>query len=578
MGGWQQYVTYLVFDAPKFDGDFEQRMEFLLTVVSAKLTPYARVVGHIKCKGEDHLKRTLAEVEEVGGEGLMLRRAHSAYEYTRSKCLLKVKSFFDEEARVIGYKQGQGKNLGKMGHLVCETPDKRIFHVGSGFTDQQREHPPKIGAIITYKFFELSAKLHPRFPIFVGVRHDINWDEYCKSYKPPVQKKPAALRRTHTILFSDVSQVAGAPGTTASATSASAAAAAATATASVLVPDPAPPKAASAAASSSALGAAAGSTTTTAAKTAKSRPPCKYGEHCYRRNPEHLAKYSHPDVTAATKKAASKVDVSKLPKGSFITAAGSVYVPIDDKVEPPKVEQASGHGVSPLVSDPQLSPLMAFEDNSGDEENVPPEQLEPKAKKARTEEAPDTRPPCKYGAECHRKNPEHRAKFSHPDDHKPQAAATTTTEAAAAAAAAAAATKESLEAVTMVMSDFTPKKDKKQYKVVLVDTHTSTPYDLEEGVNSIGRGFAGILDPHVSRRQLDIIVATSEFATVPPDVMVVARGVNTSLLLPAGADSSDSSAWRQLARDSPEAVSENDTISLLPNKTATFAIKFVRPE
>jgi DNA ligase-1 len=39
------------------------------------------LVGMKKCQGTDHLVQTLAEVEKVGGEGLMLRKPKSKYEY-----------------------------------------------------------------------------------------------------------------------------------------------------------------------------------------------------------------------------------------------------------------------------------------------------------------------------------------------------------------------------------------------------------------------------------------------------------------------------------------------------------------
>ena len=509
-------------------------------VCDATQTPYARVVGHIKCKGQEHLQRTLAEVENVGGEGLMLRQAHSPYEYKRSKNLLKVKTFFDEEAIVVGYKQGQGKNSNKMGHLVCETPDKRVFHIGGGFTDQQREHPPKLGSIVTYKYFELSAKLIPRFPIFLGVRHDIDWKDYCKNYKTPTQKKPVTLARTHTILFSDVTNAAGVT----SAVPAAAAAAAAAA------PAAAPPAAAAAPAP--------------ATKPEAVKPPCKYGAQCYRTNPEHLAKYSHP---TDNKTASAKVDLAKLPKGSFIAGNGTVYIPTDDKVAPPSVPENTE--VPRTASDLQLSPLAVYEDEdesilvdvpslSEAEESVG----EPAAKRSRKDsEEPDTRPPCKYGAKCFRKNAEHLAKYSHP-----------------AATAAGSKIAAAMDEKTVIMPDFVPKSEDNRTKVALLDTHDNQSYELDEGVNSIGRGFAGLLDTHISRRQLDIIVATSPYATVLPDVMVIARGVNASLVLPAGADGADASAWHKLERDSPETVHENDTISLLNDKSATFVVKFVKTE
>ena len=40
-------------------------------------------------------------------------------------------------------------------------------------TDKNRRSPPKIGAIITYKFQELSKNGKPRFPTFLGIRIDM---------------------------------------------------------------------------------------------------------------------------------------------------------------------------------------------------------------------------------------------------------------------------------------------------------------------------------------------------------------------------------------------------------------------
>ncbi len=45
----------------------------------------------------------------IVGEGLMLRKPKSSYEHGRSSVLLKVKSFYDEEAKVVGHKKGEGR-------------------------------------------------------------------------------------------------------------------------------------------------------------------------------------------------------------------------------------------------------------------------------------------------------------------------------------------------------------------------------------------------------------------------------------------------------------------------------------
>jgi DNA ligase-1 len=148
-GDLWQYVEYLVFDAPYLDEDgtsgsgsgggsgssataapFEDRIEHVKTLLESRaqeqeqertkaaasgsasqlLQGRARVVGMVACKSRKQLKEQLLEVEKGGGEGLMLRKPGSLYEHKRSKTLLKVKSFTDEEAEVIAHQGGRGRN------------------------------------------------------------------------------------------------------------------------------------------------------------------------------------------------------------------------------------------------------------------------------------------------------------------------------------------------------------------------------------------------------------------------------------------------------------------------------------
>jgi DNA ligase-1 len=51
----------------------------------------------------------LEAVNKVKGEGLMLRDPESFYENRRSKSLLKVKTFYDDEATILGYTKGTGR-------------------------------------------------------------------------------------------------------------------------------------------------------------------------------------------------------------------------------------------------------------------------------------------------------------------------------------------------------------------------------------------------------------------------------------------------------------------------------------
>ena len=115
----------------------------------------------------------LKVVEELGGEGLMLRKPGSKYVGVRSDTLLKVKSFFDAEAKVVGLKtEAKGRMKGATGSLNCITRAGVSFDCGSGLSDEDRRHPPPIGSIITFKYQEMSSSGRPRFPSFVSIAID----------------------------------------------------------------------------------------------------------------------------------------------------------------------------------------------------------------------------------------------------------------------------------------------------------------------------------------------------------------------------------------------------------------------
>ena len=102
----------------------------------------------------------------------MLRQPGSPYESGRSSTLLKVKRFLDAEARVIEHLAGAGRHKGRLGAVLVELPGGIQFSVGSGFTDAERNNPPSIGSMITFRYQELSDRGCPRFPTFVRVRTD----------------------------------------------------------------------------------------------------------------------------------------------------------------------------------------------------------------------------------------------------------------------------------------------------------------------------------------------------------------------------------------------------------------------
>ena len=129
----------------------------------------------------DHVTRELQQVEELGGEGLMVRKKDSTYKFGRSNDLLKVKTFKDDEAFVYQHQISKERLEGRMGALLCHLRNGNTFKVGSGFSDSQREHKnaPKVGTIITFRYFEITKGGNPSFPVFVRVREDVDVSEFA---------------------------------------------------------------------------------------------------------------------------------------------------------------------------------------------------------------------------------------------------------------------------------------------------------------------------------------------------------------------------------------------------------------
>ena len=166
---WRQ-LSYQVFELPGAAGDFSQRLARLERIVAAVNSPYLKLIPQQRFANQAALQGKLDEVVAGGGEGLMLHRADSLYETGRGNALLKLKTYEDAEAVVIAHLPGKGRNLGRLGALLVEMPDGRQFKIGSGFSDQERENPPPVGALVTYKYYGLSRRGIPRFASFLRIR------------------------------------------------------------------------------------------------------------------------------------------------------------------------------------------------------------------------------------------------------------------------------------------------------------------------------------------------------------------------------------------------------------------------
>lgn len=170
-------VTYNVFDVPNACEEFKlapctlsNRLKVLERYLQQNPNPYIKIIKQIPIKDQEHLKEFYKDIIFNKGEGVVIRKDFAPYEKGRSKNALKLKPYEDAECKVIAYTEGKGKFQGKIDALLCQMPNDRVIKIGSGLKDKDRENPPKIGSIVTYKFNGLTKNSLPRFPVFLHIR------------------------------------------------------------------------------------------------------------------------------------------------------------------------------------------------------------------------------------------------------------------------------------------------------------------------------------------------------------------------------------------------------------------------
>lgn len=111
-----------------------------------------------------------------GYEGTMVR-ADKPYQFKRTDFLSKIKEMHTMDCEVIGVEEGRNSLRGKMGHIVVKQENGKECGVGSGFTQEKRQHvwdheDLYVGRIAEIKYQELTDAGIMRFPTFVRWRDD----------------------------------------------------------------------------------------------------------------------------------------------------------------------------------------------------------------------------------------------------------------------------------------------------------------------------------------------------------------------------------------------------------------------
>ena len=136
--------------------------------------------------------RTLfEEYYSKGEEGIILKDVNAPWENKRSKHQIKFKGELECDLKVVGFEEGTGKYVGKLGALICESEDGIIkVKVGSGFKDEDRESIKEqdvIGKVVAVKY---NARIRSKsedeslfLPIFLEIREDKTQADWSGSIK-----------------------------------------------------------------------------------------------------------------------------------------------------------------------------------------------------------------------------------------------------------------------------------------------------------------------------------------------------------------------------------------------------------
>lgn len=142
-----------------------------------ELPPYICLVETTEAKTEAEFKVEFSRFIEDGYEGIMLRNKGGMYRCNyRSHDLQKYKEFEEDEFRIIGFTQGDGRDKGTV-IWMCETKEGKEFTVRPRGTMESRrklfESGKKyVGKMLTVIYQELTEEGKPRFPVGKDIREN----------------------------------------------------------------------------------------------------------------------------------------------------------------------------------------------------------------------------------------------------------------------------------------------------------------------------------------------------------------------------------------------------------------------
>lgn len=177
-----ELLEYHIYDMPHKTKTFKERF------VDADKSKYQDISWHHKLKiveafpvaNQSDVDKYEEQFVNESYEGLMFRNSAGLYTFKhRSSSLLKCKRFTSSEFKIIGGKEGSGRDAGTVIFTIQNDDGITTFDARPAATHEDRslwfsELDRCIGEVVTVKYFGRSEENIPRFPVVVGFRP--SWD------------------------------------------------------------------------------------------------------------------------------------------------------------------------------------------------------------------------------------------------------------------------------------------------------------------------------------------------------------------------------------------------------------------
>lgn len=175
----EDLVQYWIYDLPSCPGTFSERyaeLERLFKENPDILDRSFVLVEAFKVTNKDEVQDYLERFVSEGYEGAIVR-LDAEYEQKRSKNLLKVKQFQDEEFPIIGIEEGKGNLSGKAGKIIVDVNGVTVA-AGLRFSHEEAQEiwekrDQLIGKTATIKYFNKTSDGSLRFPKCVQIAREI---------------------------------------------------------------------------------------------------------------------------------------------------------------------------------------------------------------------------------------------------------------------------------------------------------------------------------------------------------------------------------------------------------------------